>query len=68
MKITFYTIDCPQCMGIEARLKAKKIEYDVNKDKDEMISKGFTSSPTIVTENGDVYMGAKACNEFLKGV
>ncbi len=40
-----YSTDCPKCKILEGVLKNKGVEYEVVKDQDLMIEKGFMSAP-----------------------
>lgn len=47
MRITLFTIDCPKCKILEKKLSRANIEYEVCKDTEIMISKGFNSMPVL---------------------
>lgn len=57
--IILYTTHCPQCQLLEARLKEKKIQYDVCTNQDLMIEKGFRSVP-VLEVNGEALTFASA--------
>lgn len=40
-----YSTDCPKCKILEGVLKNKGVEYEIVKDQDLMIEKGFMSAP-----------------------
>lgn len=45
--ITLYSIGCPQCRVLEAKLDAAHIQYIVDENVEEMQAKGFTTMPTL---------------------
>lgn len=45
--IILYTIDCPKCKILEKKLAQANIEYEVCKDREIIISKGFNSLPVL---------------------
>lgn len=55
--IVLYTIDCPNCKRLEKKLDSLNIRYDICKDEDIMISKGFKNFPIL--EVDDKCMGFK---------
>lgn len=52
--IKLYTTDCPKCKVLEAKLKEKNIDYEVCKDEEEMIKKGFLSAPILVVNEEEM--------------
>lgn len=51
MNIVLYTTHCPQCRGVEALLKSKKINYVENTDVDKMLSLGIKSVPVLSVDD-----------------
>lgn len=52
MKITLFSTDCPKCMVLESKLKSKGIDFEVNKNVDEMLALGMKEAPALhVTYN-----------------
>ena len=49
-----YTIDCPKCKVLEAKLNQKGISYEICKDKNKMIELGIKSAP-VLEINGQLY-------------
>ena len=47
MSITLYSTNCPKCNVLEAKLKQKGVEFELNTDEDVMIEKGFMSAPML---------------------
>ena len=44
MDIVLYTIDCPNCIILEKKLKSKNIQFLRVSDKDTIIAKGYGTS------------------------
>lgn len=63
--IKLYHTGCPQCRGIEQRLKSKNIQYEEIKDINLMIERGFTTAP-VIENDGHCYVGGKECSDFLR--
>ena len=66
MKVVFYTIDCPQCLLVERKLKEKCIPYEEKNDIEEMISMGFKHAPILVVD--DKVMGVKDALNWIKTI
>lgn len=47
MKPTLYTIHCPQCRVLEAKLNQKHIDYEIITDVEEMREMGIKSAPAL---------------------
>lgn len=47
MNVVLYSTGCAKCRVLEAKLKAKKIEYKEVTDMNIMESKGFMSAPML---------------------
>lgn len=45
--VVLYTIDCPKCKVLEAKLNNANIKYETVKDVNEMLSKGIKSAPYL---------------------
>ena len=65
MDIVLYTIDCPNCLILEKKLKAKNIEFFRVSDKDTIIAKGFGSSAFPILEVDGVTMSYKTAIEWI---
>ena len=66
MKVVFYTIDCPQCLLVERKLKEKCIPYEEKTDIEEMISLGFEHAPILVVDGKA--MGVKESLNWIKSI
>ena len=47
MSVTLYSTGCPKCRILETKLNQKNIGFNINKDEDEMIKRGFQSLPML---------------------
>lgn len=47
MNVTLYSTGCPKCRILETKLNQKNIGFNVDKDEDEMIKRGFQSLPML---------------------
>lgn len=47
MKVILYTTHCPKCMVLEKKLKSKNISYIENTNIDEMLKRGFDTTPML---------------------
>lgn len=47
MKVVLYTINCPNCIILEKKLKQLNIEFETITDIDIMSEKGIMSAPTL---------------------
>lgn len=45
--VTLYTIDCPQCIILEKKLRAKNITFDRVDDRAILAEKGFSKFPIL---------------------
>ena len=45
--VTLFTTHCPKCEVLESKLKAKRIQYLVVDNTDDLIALGFTQSPML---------------------
>lgn len=45
--ITLYTIDCPKCKILEKKLEQANVQYEICKDRDIIIAKGFDLMPVL---------------------
>lgn len=65
MNIVLYTIDCPNCLVLEKKLKAKNIAFLRVSDKDTIIAKGFGNSAFPILEVEDVTMDYKTAIQWV---
>lgn len=65
MNIVLYTIDCPNCLILEKKLKAKNINVIRVSDKDAIIAKGFGESSFPILEVNGVVMNYKTAIQWI---
>ena len=65
MNVVLYTIDCPNCLVLEKKLKAKNIEFLKVSDKETIIANGFGDSSFPILEVGDVTMNYKTAISWI---
>jgi glutaredoxin len=46
-RIIFYSTHCPKCNVLKVKLDDAEIDYEENNDTEEMIKKGFMTSPVL---------------------
>lgn len=70
MKITLYSTDCPRCKVLEKKLEQKKVDYEINKNLDEIMSVaeqyGISSAPFI--QVGDAVLAFEPANQFINNL
>lgn len=65
MNIILYTIDCPKCLILEKKLKAKNIEFLKVSDIDIIKAKGFGDSFFPILEVDGVVMNYKTAIQWV---
>ena len=65
MNVVLYTIECPNCIVLEKKLKAKNIEFLRVSDEDTIRAKGFGKSPFPILEVGDETMDYKTAIQWI---
>ena len=65
MSIVLYTIDCPNCLILEKKLKAKNIEFLKVSDKETIIAKGFGDSSFPILEVDGEMMNYKTAIQWI---
>ena len=65
MNIVLYTIDCPNCLILEKKLKAKNFEFLRVSDKDTIIAKGFGDSAFPILEVDGITMNYKTAIQWV---
>lgn len=65
MNIVLYTIDCPNCLILEKKLKAKNIKFFRVSDKETIIAKGFEDSLFPILEVDGVTMNYKTAIQWV---
>lgn len=66
MDVVLYTTGCAKCHVLEAKLKAKKVEYKEITDTEVMAEKGFMSVP-VLEVNGKI-MNFKNAVEWVNNL
>ena len=65
MDIILYTIDCPNCIILEKKLKVKNIEFLRVSDEETIRAKGFGDSSFPLLEVGGVVMNYKTAIQWV---
>ena len=65
MNIVLYTIDCPNCLILEKKLKQKNIMYLKVSDKETIIAKGVGDSSFPILEVNGIIMSYKAAIQWI---
>ena len=47
MNIVLYSTHCPRCTGVEKKLEAKGIQFEVETSVDDMLALGITQVPML---------------------
>lgn len=63
--ITLYTIDCPSCLILEKKLKAKNIDFLRVSDKDTIMAKGYGDSSFPILEVEGITMNYKTAISWI---
>ena len=50
MSVTLYTVGCPKCLVLEAKLKQKGINFVENNNVEEMIKLNFINVPVLLAD------------------
>lgn len=66
MKITLYTINCPQCIILEKKLKIDGIHFDIVEDEAIFNEKGITLFPVL--EVDDKMLSYSEAIQWLKEI
>lgn len=66
MLMTLYSNNCPKCKILKEKLDAKRIEYELKTDVDEMISLGFTFVPVL--EVSGKYLNFAEALKYIGGI
>jgi glutaredoxin len=61
--ITFYHTGCPKCRILEAKMKAKNIEFTECSDVEKMQQKGIMSVPQLEVDG--ILMDFAAANKWI---
>lgn len=70
MKIVLYSTDCPRCKVLEKKLRAKGIDFEINKNMDNIMGVaeqyGITSAPLL--QVGDSVLTFELANQFINNL
>ena len=64
MKMTLYTIGCPQCKVLEAKLDHRNFDFEIVTDVEVMKQLGFQQAPMLQVD--DKIMNFSQAIEWLK--
>lgn len=64
MNVVLYTIECPKCVILEKKLKAKNIKFLRVSDEETIRAKGFGDSSFPILEVDGVVMGYKTAIQW----
>ena len=67
--ITLYSTGCPKCKVLEAKLNQKKVSYEICKDTEVMVEKGYMTLPMLEVdgEPKDFINAISYVNSLQKG-
>lgn len=65
MSVVLYTIDCPNCLILEKKLKAKNVEFLKVSDRDTIIAKGFGDSSFPILDVDGTTMDYKTAISWI---
>ena len=65
MSIILYTIDCPNCIILEKKLKAKNVKFLRVSDEQTIREKGFVDSSFPILEVDGVVMSYKTAIQWV---
>ena len=65
MNIVLYTIDCPNCLILEKKLKAKNIEFLRVSDEDTIRARGFGDFSFPILEVDETIMNYKTAIQWV---
>lgn len=65
MKIVLYTIDCPSCIILEKKLKAKNIDFLKVSDRETITAKGFENSSFPILDVEGITMNYKTAIQWI---
>lgn len=60
-----YHTNCPMCKGVEMKLKSKGLEYESIEGEENIKKLGFMISP-VIEDEGQFYIGGKACLDYIR--
>ena len=65
MNVVLYTIDCPNCLVLEKKLKQKNIDFLKVSDTNVIVAKGFGDSSFPILEVDGVVMNYKTAIQWV---
>ena len=65
MNVVLYTIDCPNCLILEKKLKSKNVEFLRVSDRSTLEAKGFGGSSFPILEVDGVVMNYKTAISWI---
>lgn len=65
MDVVLYTIDCPNCLVLEKKLKAKNVEFSRVSDKETLVAKGYGKSTFPILEVDGITMNYNTANQWI---
>lgn len=65
MNIVLYTIDCPNCIILEKKLKAKNIEFLRVSDRETIVTKGYGDFAFPILEVNGTAMSYKTAIQWV---
>ena len=65
MNIVLYTIDCPNCLVLEKKLKQKGVEFLKVSDKETIVAKGLEDSLFPILEVDGMTMSYKTAIQWI---
>lgn len=68
MSVVLYTIDCPNCIILEKKLKAKNIDFLRVSDTETIMVKGFGDSSFPILEVDGVAMNYKTAIQWINNL
>lgn len=70
MKMILYSTDCPRCKVLEKKLEQKKIDFEVNKNLEDIleIASKVNMSSAPLLEVGDEVLGFEQANKYINSL
>ena len=64
-QMILWTIDCPKCKILEKELKDNNIAFDICKDKQIMVGRGWTHLPILEVDH-DTFLNFKEAMKWIE--
>lgn len=70
MKMILYSTDCPRCKVLEKKLEQKKIDFEVNKNLEDIleIASKINMSSAPLLEVDDEVLGFEQANKYINSL